>query len=161
MAFNWVSPSELRKQLVAKDAEIATLKDQLDAKLENASAEKLTALFGDAAKAEDFDLEAAVAAVIAEATTLDEANVQLTTDLEAANASLTAANGRLDAVAKLLGHASAKDVDLAAEIAAIQPEEKTTPNSIKDKKVTTVGDYSEFRSEMDDQFEADLKRELN
>ena len=123
MNFNWMSASEHKKQITAKDAEIEGLKAKVaelekDGKqAEGAEAIKkvgnLTALFGEEGKAANFDVEAAVKATL-------ENFAALQTELEAAQK-------EMNAVAKHLGHTSADGVNLAEEVGKLEVVDRTRP----------------------------------
>lgn len=151
MAFDWITGGELKKRLAVKDAEIAKLTQELaDSQNETTLKDSLTALFGDAAKAEDFDLTAAVEGLINNSTAL-EASVAKK------DGELTAATNRLNEVAVALGLESAGDVDLAAKVKELEPEGTTKPTRNVEHTVNPESEFAEFRCALDDKLENDLK----
>jgi len=150
MSYKWTSPSALKAMQDAHATEVAELKKKADASAEApGKLEKIAALFGDASKDADFDLEAVVGSAI-------EANTQLSTDMATRDATianletaastaatthtattkkLETATGSLNAIAVMLGHENAEGVNLVDEIGQLEPEGRNTPLGKKKDKV--------------------------
>lgn len=122
MKFGFISAGEHAKAVQAKDNEIAALKAQIAESEESKSAETLgniSALFGEEAEAEDFDLTARVEATITYATGLEA-------DLTAAQARVTALEKERKQIAKLCGATYSEDLDLVAEVGKLEPTGRIT-----------------------------------
>lgn len=157
MKFLWISAAKFNAAMAEKDAMIAKLEAKTTSNGDDKTA-KIKALFGDAAEAEGFDLEAAVQQVIDYKTGLEADLDTAHTEIENTQKSLDTANTRLDDAAKALGQKSAEGVDLVALINKIEPEGRTNPLDNKKKEVTS-GTES-FLCEYDTEL-AELKKKLN
>ena len=165
MKFGFISVSEHLAKVEAKDKKIAELEEQLK---KNGGADgsadlsKLTALFGDEAKEEGFDLQSKVKATLDYAQGL-EGDLNTAKDgLQAAQDGLTAATEQLDGIAKHLGHEKSEGLDLVKMVGEIEPEGRKTPTVKEneddpDKSMKDAQD-GEYFTEFDQEL-ADVKKE--
>lgn len=145
MKLPWITAEQHAKALKQKEARIAELEAAATDTSLSETVSKLEALFGESAKEEGFDLVAAVESI-------QEAAQQNASALEASEQKLEAAQGQLNGVAKLLGHATAEGQDLVKLVSALQPEGRTTPVEQKEKKLHSK-ELDNYRCEIDEQIE--------
>lgn len=184
MSILWKSPSQFKAAMDAKDAEIAELEKKLTARADSDASKTLAntaALFGDAAKEEDFDLTAVVTSVIAsndaaeaelEATNtkLETAQTSLTkaqgelatakTNLETANTNLKAANTEMDEVATLLGIERAEGTDMMAEVGKLEFVKRETPQKETKKPNEKPTEANDYETQFDLELDAEVKKIL-
>lgn len=146
MKLPWINAQQHADALKAKDSRIAALEAELKTAREASSDDtvtRLSALFGESAKAEDFDLVAAVESI-------QEAATENAKELEASQSQLQAANAQLNGIAKLVGEKSAEGVDLVEKVAKLEPEHRTNPLDKKDKKIQSK-EKAAYECEVDEE----------
>lgn len=163
MSFKWMKASEFNEKIQAKDREITEMKKKLDEKSPGADNEKLKAMFGDRAKAADFDLEAEMKKTIEYAEGLESDLETAKASLETAKTGLQTAKTKMDAqtaqlngIAKWCGLESAEGVDLVEAVGKLEPENRTKPTPGGGKPKVTSDD-SKFLCEYDMELQKMLK----
>lgn len=158
MKFGFLTVAEHQAKMKASSDKIAALEAQLNEKEGAGSSEmlsKLTALFGEEANEDGFDLEAKVQATLDYAKGLESDLKTAKEGLTASQTKLTAATEQLDGIAKHLGQEKAEGHDLVKMVGEIEPEARKTPVKEDPKEVVRVD--SEFRTEADEELEAIYK----